>query len=584
MRLRNTFILSILLFTLVLFAAQAKAVWAIVDLLPAPTNLKAVVTEDKKIKISWSSPSDPWQMHAFAIREANQQVSDAKFNGPPSDGNVVYLLPPEGDRYIIGLSYNDRDGHSSNIAYTSVVFGAPYAPVSLKVSDVKWYGTLKLSWTDTNVAETAWVIDVKGTDSQMKPASRRIELPPHEGASVETTITSPLEPEGYYTFTVYAKNGGFVGPSKQVNAAIKMAPPSNLTAEIANDSTPHVDLQWTKNSIMDSIFQIERTNPDGTKTYINEIYEDDHSYDQDVKRSSTYKYRVRAIYESRPEYNSDFSNQVSITIPGIKIAVTPSLRQVITNTPSLPTPPAPVAEAPAAPSQLTATAEAADKVILNWHDNADNETGFKIERDSVVIATVDADVESYSNSALAADTSYIYRVRAYNNEGNSGYSNTASATTFSQTATPPPTPTNPNTPADVEPGENISLRLYIGKTEYYVNGALQNMDTAPIILEGRTLMPIRYVAEPLSAYVGWIAAEQKATISMENKNIAIWIGKNQAIINGHAKYLDESNTKVVPVIVPPGRTMLPLRFIAENLGCEVGWNAALQEVTITYNP
>ncbi|MGB9794671.1 MULTISPECIES: stalk domain-containing protein [Caldisericum] len=36
--------------------------------------------------------------------------------------------------------------------------------------------------------------------------------------------------------------------------------------------------------------------------------------------------------------------------------------------------------------------------------------------------------------------------------------------------------------------------------------------------------------------------------------------------------MDSTNTKVIPVIIPPERTMLPIRFIAENLGCWVHWN------------
>ena len=46
--------------------------------------------------------------------------------------------------------------------------------------------------------------------------------------------------------------------------------------------------------------------------------------------------------------------------------------------------------------------------------------------------------------------------------------------------------------------------------------------------------------------------------------------------------IDPSNPNVKPFIIdPPGRTMLPLRFISEALGCNVQWNEALQLVTIT---
>ncbi|MBC7194319.1 MAG: PKD domain-containing protein [Caldisericia bacterium] len=127
----------------------------------------------------------------------------------------------------------------------------------------------------------------------------------------------------------------------------------------------------------------------------------------------------------------------------------------------------------------------------------------------------------------------------------------------------------------------IIIRLYIGKTTYYVNDEIKNMDVAPIILEGRTLLPIRYVAEALGATVGWDGVEKKVTISFKDKIIELWIGNNTARVNGEYKYIDPSNPNVKPLIIS-GRTMLPIRFIAENLGCKVDWNAELKEVKITY--
>jgi len=132
------------------------------------------------------------------------------------------------------------------------------------------------------------------------------------------------------------------------------------------------------------------------------------------------------------------------------------------------------------------------------------------------------------------------------------------------------------------PEEKIIIKLYIGNKTYYVNGIAKEMDTAPIILEGRTLLPIRYVAEALGASVGWEATEQKAIIDFKGIHIELWIGKNSAKVNNEYKLIDSNNPDVKPIIVPPGRTMLPIRFIAETLGCQVDWAQATQEVTITY--
>jgi glucose/arabinose dehydrogenase len=90
---------------------------------------------------------------------------------------------------------------------------------------------------------------------------------------------------------------------------------------------------------------------------------------------------------------------------------------------------------PAAPGGLTATAATANQVNLAWTDNANNETGFKIERKSgaggtyAQIATVGANVATYANTGLTASTTYFYRVRATNALADSAYSPEASATT-----------------------------------------------------------------------------------------------------------------------------------------------------------
>jgi tripartite motif-containing protein 71 len=103
---------------------------------------------------------------------------------------------------------------------------------------------------------------------------------------------------------------------------------------------------------------------------------------------------------------------------------------------------------PAAPSGLAATAVSSSQINLSWADNDATEQGFKVERctgtgcsDFAQIATVGANVTGYSNTGLAASTSYSYRVRAYNAAGDSDYSNTASAATFAAPATPA-APTN----------------------------------------------------------------------------------------------------------------------------------------------
>jgi len=104
--------------------------------------------------------------------------------------------------------------------------------------------------------------------------------------------------------------------------------------------------------------------------------------------------------------------------------------------------------APAPPTGLGATATSASQIDLEWVDNSANENGFEIERcpgsgctNFTAIASVAANVVTYSNNTgLTANTTYRYRVRAFNGGGSSGYSDEAVATTLAAPS-PPAAPT-----------------------------------------------------------------------------------------------------------------------------------------------
>jgi hypothetical protein len=91
---------------------------------------------------------------------------------------------------------------------------------------------------------------------------------------------------------------------------------------------------------------------------------------------------------------------------------------------------------PAAPGSLKATSITSSQASLSWTDNASNEDGFKVERcmgasctNFTQIAQGGPNVKTYSNSGLSAGTAYVYRVRAFNNNGDSAYSNMAGVKT-----------------------------------------------------------------------------------------------------------------------------------------------------------
>jgi len=131
----------------------------------------------------------------------------------------------------------------------------------------------------------------------------------------------------------------------------------------------------------------------------------------------------------------------------------------------------------------------------------------------------------------------------------------------------------------------IVLTLTIGNPYLSVNLVPQEIDpgrgTTPVIRNGRTLVPIRAIVEAFGGSVSWDATERKVTVSLGSTNIELWIDKSNAKVNSIDASIDPDNFKVVPEIIN-GRTMLPLRFVAESLGCDVHWGATTKTITIIY--
>ena len=100
------------------------------------------------------------------------------------------------------------------------------------------------------------------------------------------------------------------------------------------------------------------------------------------------------------------------------------------------------------------------------------------------------------------------------------------------------------------------------------------IDQAPVIVEGRTLLPLRMVFELLGATVDWNGDTQTVTAVKDGVTVTITIGSNKLYVNGEAKTLD------VPAQIMNERTMVPVRAASEAFGCNVGWDAATSTVTI----
>lgn len=108
-----------------------------------------------------------------------------------------------------------------------------------------------------------------------------------------------------------------------------------------------------------------------------------------------------------------------------------------------------------------------------------------------------------------------------------------------------------------------------------VNNVVVQSEPPPYINGGRTMVPLRVVAENLGARVEWSAAENRIDLVRNVDKIQLWIGKQTARVKGESLLLD------VPPEIKGERTFVPLRFVAEALGAAVAWDETTQTAGIT---
>ena len=112
-----------------------------------------------------------------------------------------------------------------------------------------------------------------------------------------------------------------------------------------------------------------------------------------------------------------------------------------------------------------------------------------------------------------------------------------------------------------------TIILQIGSTAVIVDDRAIINDVAPVIRNDRTLVPIRIITEALGGQVAWNEAAKEVTLTVNGKEIKMTIGK------ALEKY------GVAPVIIG-GRTFVPVRFVADELGAVTTWDDATKTVTI----
>lgn len=385
----------------------------------SPSSLSAVAFGSTQINLNWNDNAN--NETGFEVERSTDGVNFGKIADLGAN-TTSYLNTGlnASTRYWYRVRAKNGGGNSGYSNVADATTQAPPVTIPRLPSGLAATATsstqINLSWTDNAVDEAGFELE-RSTDGVTFGKIQDI------AANTTTFSNTGLNASTRYYYRIRAVNSAGPSPYSNVADATTQAPPiviprppTSLTATAT--SSTQINLSWSDNANDETAFELESSN-DGTNfTKITDLAANTTTYSHTGLNASTrYYYRVRAKNSAGA---SPYSNVADATTQAPPVTI------------------------PRPPTSLTATAASSSQINLSWTDNANDETGFEVERSTdgtnfAKITDVAANATTYANTGLNSSTKYYYRIRAKNSAGNSAYSNIADATTALGI---PSTPTN----------------------------------------------------------------------------------------------------------------------------------------------
>ncbi|WP_308636658.1 stalk domain-containing protein [Paenibacillus silvisoli] len=129
-------------------------------------------------------------------------------------------------------------------------------------------------------------------------------------------------------------------------------------------------------------------------------------------------------------------------------------------------------------------------------------------------------------------------------------------------------------PAVIAEPQRTKIELKVGSKSAKVGGQPYQLDVSPLLLNGTTYLPLRFVTEAMGAQIGWEAALKRVSVLRGDKLLEMRVGRKDFLLTGVRK-----QSEVAP-IMRSGRTLVPIRLVSEQLGLQVNWDGKLGTITV----
>ena len=372
----------------------------------APTALSAVAVSSAQIDLTWADNSV--NEDGFRIERSTNGTSGWEVAGTTGPDVTDFSDTGRGGStkyYYRVIAYNGSgDSVESNVASATTSVGGPAAPTELILTPVS-ANRINLAWQDHSDNEAGFTIE-RSLDGISW------ELVANVAPDVTVYSDGGLVGATEYRYRVSAYNdGGRSAYWTALPAGTTDGGITNLVAAAISDTA--IQLDWTDNASSETGIEIRRSlNGISGWTLITTVAASTTTYtDTPVSAGLTYFYEARAVIATPPA-------------PTQLIGLPSNIANATTTG----------GTAPAAPTNLTGTAQTGLGVVLKWVDNSDNEREFVVE--AMVVGTVEwfqlgttaPNVSTYVHTGLSSGgPQFKYRVRARNAAGASAYSNDALA-------------------------------------------------------------------------------------------------------------------------------------------------------------